>query len=700
MESVNESDEQSHSICKTMKVHQKTIYVEPKGKYFDKETQFKQKKKKELKIRKIQKSKHSLINIDYHSLSPLKSKSGSFPEIEIFISIENFKINEKIIAVIRKVGTFKKIVTEPIYPNQVKFKTTMKFEFIFEKDQKITINFWTESQLFLGRVQFTLGQLVGSLYNKLILDLNDGELGLKTDSCDSDEDLERRRNIARTIILFEKIKPFKHKKDQEEYLKKFLDFLRGNLKMQVIAAIDFTASNQHTLSGESLHQLYEHKLNEYQSAIASVSQVLLNYDYDQEIQVYGFGAEPLTSGFDHLLPLFKETDESLKKAIDSFHEYSELVKRRSRNSLQSRSRSGSKGSKGSESKIRRRKKRKGTGHGILHKTNKEDLEKVYEIAKKKERKHYQVSHFFPLTGCWRDTSGKGIDGVFEIYTNLLKKKRVKMGGPTLFAPMITEVNRIASDSFQADNYCYTILLILTDGVIHDMDETIEQLIDSSQLPISVIIVGLGYEDFTYMKILDSDHCSLKDNLGRKSKRDIVQFVDYSQFNQDEKSFKKLPLEVLNEIPEQVCSFYKMMNIEPKEPVKEVTKLLQHFIKDKDCDENVESKENLHEMTGNLSRKSGYLGKNKRKRYVYTKIKTLKKKQVEEDDFESESDQEDDKDGSCGFELEMKSFKDVKSQKSTNSELLMTVPDDDCGLTGKIKNISSNGLISHLNEIYH
>jgi predicted DNA-binding helix-hairpin-helix protein len=42
---------------------------------------------------------------------------------------------------------------------------------------------------------------------------------------------------------------------------------------------------------------------------------------------------------------------------------------------------------------------------------------------------------------------------------------------------------------------YTIMLILTDGVINDLDKTIEEVVQGSVLPLSIIIVGIGAADF-------------------------------------------------------------------------------------------------------------------------------------------------------------------------------------------------------------
>ncbi len=47
---------------------------------------------------------------------------------------------------------------------------------------------------------------------------------------------------------------------------------------------------------------------------------------------------------------------------------------------------------------------------------------------------------------------------------------------------------------------YYILLIITDGLINDMEDTTDEIVRASGLPISIIIVGVGDEDFTSMKV--------------------------------------------------------------------------------------------------------------------------------------------------------------------------------------------------------
>jgi len=52
---------------------------------------------------------------------------------------------------------------------------------------------------------------------------------------------------------------------------------------------------------------------------------------------------------------------------------------------------------------------------------------------------------------------------------------------------------------------YPILLILTDGAIHDMSRVKQLIVEASHLPASIVIVGVGNShEFDLMEELDSD----------------------------------------------------------------------------------------------------------------------------------------------------------------------------------------------------
>jgi hypothetical protein len=251
----------------------------------------------------------------------------------------------------------------------------------------------------------------------------------------------------------------------------FFEYLQNDLNITVITAIDFTASNGYYDQPNSLHRITPGFLNDYKAVIASVCEILLNYDSDKLIHTYGFGGCP--SGFPQL----------------------------------------------------------------NHSSGK-------------------VSHFFPLTGDWNKCAGEGIKGVFDIYTNALTK--VELSGPTFFAPMFEEIVKFTKTSWKVDQDNYTVLLVITDGSIHDINRTIEEVIKGSELPLSIIIIGVGDADFSKMEKLDSDGEILSNKQGIKAKRDIIQFVPFNKFRH--LGADKLAEMVLEELPSQVCDYLKLQEL--------------------------------------------------------------------------------------------------------------------------------------------
>lgn len=57
-------------------------------------------------------------------------------------------------------------------------------------------------------------------------------------------------------------------------------------------AVDFTGSNGDPKHPKSLHYNAPGQLNQYQNALLQVSEILLCYDFDKKIPMYGFGGVP------------------------------------------------------------------------------------------------------------------------------------------------------------------------------------------------------------------------------------------------------------------------------------------------------------------------------------------------------------------------------------------------------------------------
>lgn len=124
-------------------------------------------------------------------------------------------------------------------------------------------------------------------------------------------------------------------------------------------------------------------------------------------------------------------------------------------------------------------------------------------------------------------------------------------------------NRMAEGlEVSQQNQNYLIHLIITDGIINDMEKTIDEIVRGSSLPLSIIIVGVGDADFTSMDVLDADDEPLYSKKYKKyMASDIVQFVPFSEFKNDPRLLAK---EVLEEIPRQFLSFMERNNIVPKQ----------------------------------------------------------------------------------------------------------------------------------------
>lgn len=89
---------------------------------------------------------------------------------------------------------------------------------------------------------------------------------------------------------------------------------------------------------------------------------------------------------------------------------------------------------------------------------------------------------------------------------------------------------------------YSVCLILTDGAVHNVQETIDVLYEISDAPLSVIIVGIGNEDFTGMQFLE--------DIGKAT---FVPLRDH---------VTNLTEETLEKLPEELVEYFLSRDIYP------------------------------------------------------------------------------------------------------------------------------------------
>lgn len=168
-----------------------------------------------------------------------------------------------------------------------------------------------------------------------------------------------------------------------------------------------------------------------------------------------------------------------------------------------------------------------------------------------------VSHCFALNGDFFHPEVEGIDGILEAYRSALGA--VSLHGPTRFGDLLKEAKRWTDPMLGEAKYL--VLLIITDGVIEDLRTSIDEIVELTERPISILIVGVGGENFDQMDILDGDDAPLVSSItGKEMERDIVQFVAFRDFRDKPKS--ELAIAALEEIPREVTKYFGLRNIFP------------------------------------------------------------------------------------------------------------------------------------------
>jgi len=150
----------------------------------------------------------------------------------------------------------------------------------------------------------------------------------------------------------------------------------------------------------------------------------------------------------------------------------------------------------------------------------------------------------------------GVDGILAAYRQTFKSG-LTMSGPTVITEVIqTAAARAISSqegAMKEGKQRYTVLLILTDGAVSDVQETARCIAAIGTAPLSIVIVGIGSADFSGMQFLD-------DNSGAI---DIAQFVEFNKHKGDPNSLSSA---TLDEIPNQLEQYFVRHNIMPNPPV--------------------------------------------------------------------------------------------------------------------------------------
>lgn len=153
--------------------------------------------------------------------------------------------------------------------------------------------------------------------------------------------------------------------------------------------------------------------------------------------------------------------------------------------------------------------------------------------------------------CGANPFATDVKGVLRAYRSVFETDLI-MSGPTVLSSVLKAAASRAR-AFKATELKYCVLLILTDGIVTDSDfGRTQQLIQSyKDLPLSIVMVGIGRADFTLMQNWNSSPSEVGGNFS---------FVSYRQHQYDSVALSKAALQ---RVPFDIRDYFARRGILPE-----------------------------------------------------------------------------------------------------------------------------------------
>ena len=176
---------------------------------------------------------------------------------------------------------------------------------------------------------------------------------------------------------------------------------------------------------------------------------------------------------------------------------------------------------------------------------------------------YSSDHLFPTYGFGARVNGSvshcfnvnfqnnpgisTLDNVIKEYQNCLTK--ISLSGPTVICPIIDNFKNIIKNNKSIS--IYNVLMIITDGIIDDIHDVIDSVVDAQSLPLSINIIGIGEEPTEEMRTLNLERGPLYDSKNRRMDRKVVTYIHFQGY---QNNFHLLKNDLMKKIPENVIEY--------------------------------------------------------------------------------------------------------------------------------------------------
>jgi hypothetical protein len=145
---------------------------------------------------------------------------------------------------------------------------------------------------------------------------------------------------------------------------------------------------------------------------------------------------------------------------------------------------------------------------------------------------FRFSNNFPLSGDPKNPYVKGVQNILQAYRQA--SMGVQFFAPVEYSEIIHDVIKMAKVAQDNKTNVYFVLIILTNGNIKQIEHTLNDVVQASEFPISILFAGIsntahpigGGDHSKLTQLLDSSLKSLSTN--RPLKRQCTYFVEHEK----------------------------------------------------------------------------------------------------------------------------------------------------------------------------
>ena len=176
-----------------------------------------------------------------------------------------------------------------------------------------------------------------------------------------------------------------------------------------------------------------------------------------------------------------------------------------------------------------------------------------------------------------DPKLKGYTNIKDAYQKCLNQ--IEYNENTL-SPLLKLIKTKIYEKYNFAKYNIFFLLISNCPKNEDIQNCIDDFIENSFLPLSIVIIGIGSKDNEFKNIQNLYNKDIDSKKGIKKQRDYIYFISMKECNMDDNILKN---KCLKEIRRQMVEYYKLVNTKPEQIKKENFENIRNSIKNLNID---------------------------------------------------------------------------------------------------------------------